>query len=185
MQAPLRLNFTQKQTTDLLKFSWAGLLLLLLGLAVLILAWRYHASLLAETSDLQAEMGRIEQVLNKKQPKKQQKPQSNMSPKAMKALQSANQAIEMPWAPLLNTLEETQHQHIALLEIQPDSKKQRVLIAGEAKNYASIIAYIELLEQQAILQDVYLHKHQLSENVAGQPVQFTLGALWAHQEQHP
>lgn len=185
MQAPLRLDFSQNKTTDLLKFSWAGLLLLLLGLAVLTTAWRYHASLLAETSELQVEMHRIEQLLNKKQPKKSQKLQSNMSPKATKALQIANQAIQMPWTQLLNTLEEAQHQHIALLEIQPDTKKHHVLIVGEGKNYASIIAYIELLEQQAILQDVYLHKHQLSENVVGQPIQFTLGATWAHQDQQP
>lgn len=180
MSAPLKLEFTHNRTATYLRFNWFGFCILLLGIAALIAAWQYHAGLLQAKSDLLASINKIELILDTKQAKYKPQAKVEMAPKTMKALEVANKEIEVPWTTLFNTLEDAQHRHIALLEVQPDSKKQRVLLTGEAKNYASIIAYIELLERQPALQDVYLQKHLVNEDVLGQPVQFVIGASWLY-----
>jgi hypothetical protein len=69
-------------------------------------------------------------------------------------------------------------QDIALLNLEPNSKKQQVSISGEAKNLQAALNYIQKLEAQSMLDKVYLQKYIIDEANLFKPVKFTLSAQW-------
>jgi Tfp pilus assembly protein PilN len=51
-------------------------------------------------------------------------------------------------------------------------------ISGEARSYPSILSFMVRLEKTQVLTGVHLISHQLREELAERPVQFTLAASW-------
>ncbi len=86
--------------------------------------------------------------------------------------------LSTPWNPLLNTIEQSNMQNIALLSIEPSRKKQQLLLTGQAKNIASAVQYIKQLETTDSLSQVYLLKHSIDQNDPYKPVGFTIMAKW-------
>lgn len=91
------------------------------------------------------------------------------------------QQLALPWDALFQAVEATSEQEIALLSIQPDVGKRIVRIGGEAKDFEALLAYITRLEQNKILDHVYLTSHEVRTQVAEKPVRFALVANWTVQ----
>jgi len=53
-----------------------------------------------------------------------------------------------------------------------------VRISGEARNYLAILNLMLRLEEPQVLTGVHLLNHQIREDVAQRPYQFTLAASW-------
>jgi hypothetical protein len=69
-----------------------------------------------------------------------------------------------------------------LAAFDPNIKKRQVLLVGEAKNLQTVLRYIEQLEAQAVLQEVYLQKHMVEETDVSKPVTFGVVAKWKVSE---
>jgi len=86
--------------------------------------------------------------------------------------------LSIPWQPLFTSLEQTKPQTIALLGIEPNRKKQQVILTGQAKNMEAALVYLRKLEQTDTLSQVHLLQHSIDQNDPFKPLTFTITARW-------
>ena len=101
--------------------------------------------------------------------------------KTRRELEVARRALRdlaLPWEPLFKSVEGSLGRHTALLAIEPDAGRRQLRISGEARNYPAILAFMVRLEKAEVLTGVHLISHELREDVAERPLQFTLVAAW-------
>ncbi len=104
------------------------------------------------------------------------------SPEELKQVATIVESLITPWQPLMLAIERADMPDIALLSIDPNIKKQQVLLVGEAKNLQTVLRYIEQLEAQEVLHDVYLQKHMIEETDISKPVTFSVLTKWKLSE---
>jgi transcriptional regulator with XRE-family HTH domain len=88
------------------------------------------------------------------------------------------QQMNVPWGELFAAIESAENGNVALLAVQPDARSHSVLIGGEARDLPAALAYMERLERTRRLRDVVLVTHEVKTKDPGQPVAFTLNAVW-------
>lgn len=86
--------------------------------------------------------------------------------------------LALPWEALFQAIEGSIGRDTALLAIEPDAGKRLLRISGEARSYPALLAFMVRLEKTQVLGGVHLISHQLREEVAERPLQFTLAAGW-------
>ena len=173
MSQQIDLELTEPRLT----MSSPGFLMLLASLLLLGFVWQqYHAY---QDSD-----AAILQVLNKKTLARTAPVQrlEATSPEELKQVAIIVESLTIPWQPLMLAIERADMTDIALLSIEPNVKKQQVLLVGEAKNLQAVLRYIEQLEAQAALHEVYLQKHMVEETDISKPVTFGVLAKWKMSE---
>ena len=93
--------------------------------------------------------------------------------------------LAMPWDGLFEAIESTQNKDVTLLSLEPNPKKQQLLLTGEAKNLQIALQYVAQLQKQPVLSQLFLQKHNVEEGDvsktrafyrAGQMGSFTLMA---------
>lgn len=157
-----------------LTISTLGVLMLLASLLLLGILWQQYQT-------QQDNAAALLKALNK-----QALPQTavvknvseNIAPSDLKQLATIVDSLITPWQPLMLAIEQADMPDIALLSIDPNIKKQQVTLVGEAKNLQTVLRYIEQLEAQAVLQEVYLQKHTVEETDVSKPVTFGVVAKW-------
>lgn len=85
-------------------------------------------------------------------------------------------ALALDWEQLFAALEASQTNDISLLSLQPDPRRGLVMLNGEARNMAAVIAYQRKLTTN--LHDVVLTTHEVQQQSPQQPVRFTISARW-------
>lgn len=110
-----------------------------------------------------------------------QAPKETLDEPTRRELEVARHALQelaLPWEPLFKSIEASIGNNTALLAIEPDAAKRVLRINGEARNYPAVLAFMARLEKTQVLNGVHLISHQLREDAAERPVQFTLAASW-------
>jgi Tfp pilus assembly protein PilN len=87
--------------------------------------------------------------------------------------------LNQPWDKLFMALESAANNQVALLSIQPDTRKQLIHISGEAKNLEAILDYLAQLRGQETLAQIVLTNHEIKLQDPDKPVRFSLSAKWA------
>ena len=178
----INLDFIQSQIY--LKWSWLGLVILIMGLLTTYTAWTTHQKIIAQQADVTLALQDVERQKNQNltiKTIKDRKLKSNINPikpEQIKELMLTTSALNMPWSRLLDGLEQSSVADVAVLGLQPDAKKKLLTLSGEAKNLPVVLAYIDRLEKQPMLDKVILQKHNVSETDKDKPVRFTLLANW-------
>jgi hypothetical protein len=177
LRTKLQLDFINQSAFSISSWSLAGLIALLASLVVVTFTWqRYEASML-EQNALKFKMDQMNRhLVHDKTPLPIVK--SEISPEQIRQIQTTVEALTLPWNELLQGIEKSDMQDIALLSLEPNGKKQQVTISGEAKNLQTALSYIQKLEAQPILEKVYLQKYNIDEANLFKPVKFTLIAQW-------
>lgn len=110
-------------------------------------------------------------------------PKSTMDVMQLAAeIKHANEIIRQlnqPWDKLFMALESAANNQVALLSIQPDTRKQLIHISGEAKNLEAILDYLAQLRGQETLAQIVLTNHEIKLQDPDKPVRFSLSAKWA------
>ncbi len=178
MTHKLELDLIKHSQFSLLSLTWLGCLVLLAGLAVAMFTW--HSYLVVLDAQSIAESQLLTQKESQQNPIKSKITDlsKQVNPEQLHAMELTTRELEMPWNDLFYAFEQASMEDIALLGLQPESKKQQVIISGEAKNYPSLLAYIDRLASQPILTQVYLQKHAVNETDANKPVRFSIFAYW-------
>ena len=91
--------------------------------------------------------------------------------------------LTLPWDNLFGALEAAASAKVALLALEPDRDAGTVVIRGEARDYASVLGYVQDLRSGKRLQDVHLVKHEVrdkegSGGAGPNPVAFSVSARW-------
>jgi hypothetical protein len=176
MSQYLDLDFIQKPTLS--HISVGGVLILLLGCWLAILTWQAHLQQQNKLLEATESLHQINQQLPKQLTENAKPIAAAISNKQLAQITEDFNVLATPWNELFDSIEKSDMPDIALLSLDPSVKKQQVILAGEAKNLATILQYISQLEQQATLSQVYLQKHGVNEASNEKPVSFSIVARW-------
>ena len=94
------------------------------------------------------------------------------------AINNAITQLNLPWAPLFESLENLQPRDVALLSLEPDGKKRLLRILAEAKQPDDMIAFVRLLREQPQFADAVLLKHEVNVQDPNRPIRFLVQAWW-------
>ncbi len=162
-------------------WHWVGIAILILVIGGVLKLSTYYLVLSKETAHLKNLIDRIEHKLHSNHIAP---PTSLAEMQKLKVeVNSANDVLlqmGLPWDALFQTMESADNDNIALLAIDPDSKKGKLKITGEAKNFDSLLEYIRILQKKNFFTGVYLQHHQIQELDPEKPIRFTLDASWQH-----
>lgn len=175
MNQSIDLDFIQPALFSLSRFAWLRLIVLTIGLASVAITWQVYQSQQAELAAFEAELSQLKQV--KSEPTLKQASIA-IAPEKLKALQETVTTLAMPWNALFEAIEATQNKDVTLLSLEPNTKKQQVLMTGEAKNLQLALQYVAQLQKQSVLSQVFLQKHSVDESNVSKPVRFTVLAKW-------
>lgn len=140
--------------------------------------------------NMRAERMDIEQKLQQIQEARKPVQVAAIQPQALSAVQKAEikeangilDELGRPWPALLNRLEQVAQPEIALLAIRPDAAKGKLRLKGEAKDIASLLAYLQRLEGVPEMHDVVLDEHEMMEKPEGEGmahfIRFGITARW-------
>lgn len=182
MNKKLDLEFIGQPNFALFSISGLGFCALLAGITISFITWQSYQHLQINNIVLLSQLAQLnDQTNGKKLGNKTHsleiKPEK-ISPEKMQQIQETVNALTTPWNPLLLAIEQSNQHDIALLSLQPNTKKQQILLTGEAKNIQSVLTYIKQLDDQPMLTQVYLQTHHIDESNAFKPVKFTIAAKW-------
>ena len=175
MSVKLDLEFIQQPALS--SANWFGMSILLASLLLLALTGQVYQKQQLKLADISLQLKQFsQQTLPKSQPIKMDA--ALVTPDETKQLTEAVNMLATPWNNLLAAIEQADMQDVALLSLEPNSKKQLVVLTGEAKNLPVVLQYIKQLQQTPMLAQVYLQKHSIEETDASKPVRFSLLAKW-------
>ncbi len=160
-----------------------GLALLALGVAAAgLVAWRYYA-LTGEVARVEARLEDAQRLARRDLPR-MRLPAGD--PKAVsQEVGRANAvlaSLTVPWDAMFGELESAASASVALLGIQPDGAGRQVRLAGEARRFEDLLAYVAALEATPGFANVFLAGHELKPGSGGQVVAFTLAAEWVGRQ---
>lgn len=170
----LTLNFVRTPRNTV----WVGVLLLLVGALALAQIANYERAL---ADQIELADARLAVLTKGSQVKPAQPVNAEEQQQEIRRANEILQQLAMPWRALFHAVEDSNEKEIALLAIQPDAGKRVLRLAGEAKNFDALLAYIARLEQSPTLSQVYLSSHELRLQDPQKPVRFALVANWAVQ----
>jgi hypothetical protein len=84
--------------------------------------------------------------------------------------------LNTPWPAILDALEITTPETVALVAIEPDPQHGSVRLQVEAKTLDTLLGYAESLKSAEPFQEVLLLKHDTNEQDATRPVRLSLEA---------
>jgi Tfp pilus assembly protein PilN len=91
-------------------------------------------------------------------------------------------SLTLPWDAMFAELESAANANVGLLAIQPEASGRQVRLAGEARSFEELLAYIGRLEATAGFANVLLATHELKGGGAERPVAFALTADWVGRQ---
>jgi len=158
---------------------WLGVAVLALALAGAVKLGLYYRHISAQTEHLEDLSAMIEHKLHKNNtPVKLLPADVEQSNSEIKMANDVMQKLALPWPALFSSLEEANSDDVALLGVEPDTKKGMVKVSGEAKNFETLFAYLRKVQASKSMTNVYLQHHQIQDTDPEKPIRFTLEASW-------
>lgn len=174
---PLELDYQPR------RLSARGLALLLAGLFAAVLAGLAQQRAAADLRHWQGELSRAQQTVQRRSAARQHEERLGRSSQefqqAVQAAGSVADDIRRPWGALFGALEAARSDDVALSSLEPDAARGMLRIAGEAKERAAILAYMNRLNGSKVLKNVVLLEDQLQTEKPEQPFRFLVAAEWA------
>jgi Tfp pilus assembly protein PilN len=151
-----------------------GAALLALGIAVAgAAAWRHHA-LVTEVSSLGERLAAQRAAARERPPRGAEPKQLATEVGRANAVLAS---LGVPWDAMFAELEAAASETVALLVIEP-AAGGRIRLAGEARRFDDLLAYVVRLEATPGFANVFLAGHELRGAGPDRPVAFTLAADW-------
>lgn len=146
---------------------WSAWLLLCLGLGV---------ALWAGSKGLEVQRALDRAVADA--PKRTDTPARQAPSKTSVEAGLAKDQLSAPWGNLFTRLEVSRPKHIALLSLEADARKAEATLTAEARTTNDMLAYVELLKNEAGFSVVTLASHSVQVEDPQQPLRFVLRLAW-------
>jgi hypothetical protein len=150
---------------------WLGLLLLAIALGV-------AADLVKRFTAARDERGRLEAtqgLLNTERPAVKPVPVERLD-EQVKSAETAVRQLTLPWATLIEVLENATTPDVAVLQVQPEAQQRLLRITAEARNQKAMLLYLRKLAANSALEEVHLVNHQVQSDDPQKPLQFSVQA---------
>jgi hypothetical protein len=82
--------------------------------------------------------------------------------------------LNTPWSALLAGLETATPDDVALVSIEPDSRRGAVRLLAEAKNLEALLAYVQALKAVEPFTDAMPLRHETNEQDPNRPIRMTI-----------
>jgi len=176
MSQKLSLDFAKNRAFSFSHITPTSLLILVAGLVISgLVTLAYQAQNVA--------LNRAQHELTQIQPSKRINATNTnfeaIPPAELKQIADITTDLTTPWDQLLTELEQVEMRDVALLSLEPNKKKQQLILYGQAKNMQVALNYIEALEKLPALSKVFLQKHNVDQIDPFKPVAFTIVAQWS------
>lgn len=89
--------------------------------------------------------------------------------------------LNLPWRDLQDAVAAATPRSVALVAMEPDSRKQVLKITAETKTSDDMVAYVAELKQQELFSGVTLTRHEINEQDPNRPLRFQLEAAWVNR----
>lgn len=86
--------------------------------------------------------------------------------------------LGMKWDSIFAAVAAAHREGVLLLSFAPEPEKRNVKISAEARNFSTMLEYVQRLEDQPALDAVYLQSHTLQNENPQKPVRFVITADW-------
>ena len=169
---PLQLDFSNLKQRSRQRSNLVIVVLLTLVLLGLMLEFSHIKS---KSSDVENSIAAIQKPKSASQAKPTEQDLRQMA--MAKAVQ---EKLNFPWQQLLAAIElvKQQTKTVELMAIQPNPAKSEVLISAEAPDLQAMLAFVSLLEEQAIFHDAFLVNQRRLELNGNDSLLFTLKIGW-------
>jgi len=151
--------------------------LLVGGVALLLAVGTYEQVLAWKIDRLETDLGVVQAQVRARQPARVKLSEREINDEVSRA-KNVIANLTLPWARMFAAIETSDRKSVALLSIQPDAAKRRIMIGGEAKNFDAMLEYVRQLEASKTLQNVYVVSHEVQRRDPQHPVRFMLEASW-------
>lgn len=179
MRPRLHLDFVRPRAPR----TWLAVALLGAGIAAALVALVDYTRLANEAARLEARIADTQRMARRELPHLRQ---VALDPKTLAdEVRNANVVLAqltIPWEALFREIEAAGGPGVALLSIQPDATARAVRIAGEARRFEDVLAYVGRLERRDAFADVFLTSHELRQGGGQRPVAFGVIARWVGEE---
>lgn len=95
------------------------------------------------------------------------------------AVNAAVMQLNLPWRALHDAIGAATPPAIAMLALEPDSRRRSIRITAEAKSSDAMIGYVEALKEQEMFAAVTLTRHEINEQDPNRPIRFQIEAEWS------
>lgn len=148
---------------------WPGLVLLAISLLV-------AGELFVRYRDTQAELTRLE--LASGLAGAPRRPAAALPKERLDAETKNAEAVvrqlALPWAALIQALEQAATKDVAILQLQPDADTRSVRLVAEAKTREAMFLYLHRLGAARALSEVHVVSHQVQRDDPQRPIQFSV-----------
>jgi hypothetical protein len=155
--------------------TFAGALLLALGVGAVAVTWSGYRSIEAQRAGLEMKL----QALNRSN---QHDPAKELRAAALsEEVGRVAEQLSTPWSSLLAELEGASRDsggQVALLSVEPDHAKHLVRITGESRDLPQVLSYLQRLQGSAVLRYPMLESHDVKADDPQRPVRFAMTAEW-------
>jgi len=86
--------------------------------------------------------------------------------------------LGLPWNELYRSLEASVDDTVSLLAVLPNADKKEVRLAGEARDFAALRAYLQRLGDSGAFAEVRLLGQEVKQNDPQHPISFAIVATW-------
>lgn len=97
-----------------------------------------------------------------------------MPAEALRQMDATTARLNVPWSDVLDAIERSTTQKVALLTLEPDARTGSVALTAEARSLVDLLNYAEALGNDAAVASVRLGQHEVQAREPGQPARMTL-----------
>jgi hypothetical protein len=158
-------------TAPVRRAPWAGLAVLAVSLAVAGVMLERHRGVRSELARLEAQSGlagperREVRALSKERLDEE-----------AKSAEAVVRQLTVPWASVVQAIEEASMRDVALLQLQPDADTRSLKLVVEARQREAMFEYLRRLGAARGLSDVHIVSHQVQRDDPQRPIQFSVQA---------
>jgi Tfp pilus assembly protein PilN len=151
-----------------------------LGYALLAASLLMAADLTVRFLEAQQEISRVETTTGllgaeRAQPKPIAKERLD---EQIKTAQAIVRQLTLPWAVLIQALEDAATGDVAILQLQPEAQQRLLRVVAEARSQEAMFEYLRRLEHTQPLWNVHLVGHQVQLEDPQRPIQFSVQAAF-------
>ena len=150
---------------------WPGVLVLALSLAL-------ATELFTRYRDTRMESARLEAASSLISPERRPAralPKERLD-EEVKIAEGVMRQLTVPWASLVQAIEQAATRDVAVLQLQPDAENRVVRLIAEARDAEAMFEYLRRLGSAKGLSEVHIVSHQLQRESPQRPVQFAVQA---------
>jgi len=150
---------------------WAGLAVLAVSLAVAGVMLENYRGVRAELAGLEARSG----LAGPERKGVRAFPKERLEDEA-KSAEAVVRQLTVPWAGLMQAIEQAAMRNVAILQLQPDAETRSLRLIAWERQRAALCEYLRPLGAARGLTEVHIVSHQVQRDDPQRPIQFSVQA---------